>query len=640
MKTARKDAAAHLPRWQRGFVAVLVLAGIACGASAQAPLNVPMRIDVDATQVARRLVHSHLQIPVSGTSVTVSHPLWNPGDHAPFQHVGQLASLVFHAGNRLAPWRRDLVDANAFHVEVPPGATSIEADFDFVLPVPGDALADSSEHVFILRWNLYLLYIAGAHSRATPIEAAVTLPPGWQYATALPGEELAQNSVRFAQTSLETLIDSPLLSGDCMRKIALTPDQSRPQEMDVAAESEADLPPLQEVVRNYGSLVAQARLMFGAEHFRSYHFLVAASNFVTPGAGFEHLESSDTRLPNNFFHEPLVLLAAGDLLPHEYAHSWNGKFRFPADLYPDDYQAPEKTDLLWVYESLTDYLGNILVARSGLRSNADALEFWAAAAAKVEHETGRTWRSMQDTADSVPVTMTELFLSAPGWDSWLRALDYYEEGALVWLEANAIIVQVTHGQRSLDDFLRLFYGRNAAAQTPRTYTEEDVLSALQAIAPYDWRGFFGARLNSHSDQAPLGGLERSGWRLIYSARPNSFLNARQRNGLGATLYSAGIAVSTDGTIIDVLRSGPADRVGIVPGMKVTQVDGEEWSPARLVAAIARARTEAERIRLQTKFAGATHEFSLPYDGGARYPHLERLKDRPDLLTPAFAPRHD
>jgi predicted metalloprotease with PDZ domain len=639
VNTADGSASPPRPRSLARF-GLTLLAGLSCGVSAQPAQLVPMRIDVDATQVTRRLIHSHLQIPVSGANVTLSYPLWNPGDHAPFQHVGQIGGLVFHAGDRVLQWRRDLVDADAFHVDVPPEATTIEADFDFVLPVPGDALADSSEHMLILRWNLYVLYVAGAQARATPIEAAVTLPKGWQFATALPVERQAQNSVRFDKASLETLIDSPLLCGEFMRRFALTQGQTRAQEMDVAAESEGDLPSIQEVVPKYRSLVVQARSMFGAEHFRSYHFLVAASNFVTPGAGFEHLESSDTRLPGNFFREPLVMLAAGDLLPHEYAHSWNGKFRHPADLYPADYQAPEKTDLLWVYESLTDYLGNILVTRSGLRSNADSLEYWAAVAAKVEHETGRTWRSMQDTADSVPVTMTELFLSPPGWDSWLRALDYYDEGALVWLEANAIIAQVTRGQRSLDDFLRLFYGRDDGPRTRSTYTEQDVLSALQEIAPYDWSSFFRTRLNSLSERAPLGGLERSGWRLIYDAQPNSFLNAARRNGLGGTMYSVGIAIGTDGAISDVLRGGPADMAGFVPGMKVSMVNGEEWTPTRLVAAIAETRRGAGPIRLQTRFAGVTHELALPYRGGARYPHLERLTELPDLLTPLFAPLRD
>jgi predicted metalloprotease with PDZ domain len=616
---------------------LLALIGAADPVTAQASSQVPMSVDIDATQVARRLIHAHVRIPVTGTRMTVSYPRWNPGDHAPFQHVGQLADLEFRAADSALTWRRDLADADVFHVEVPAGAKTLEADFEFVLPAPGDPLADASQHLLILRWNLYLLYIAGPGSREMPVVASVRLPQAWEFATALPVAAMAGDTVRFQQASLETLIDSPLLCGRMLRRFSLPSADGIAHELDVAAEKAADLPTEQQVLQTYGTLVGETVRLFGAGHYRSYHFLVAVSDFVSPGAGFEHLESSDTRLPGGFFHDPGLLLSAGDIIPHEFAHSWNGKYRRPADLYPIDYQAPEKTDLLWVYESLTDYVGVILASRIGDRSQVDAREYWAAVAAKVEHETGRTWRNMQDTADSVPLTMIELFLSPPGWNSWLRVLDYYDEGALIWLEVNSIIVEQTQGQGSLDDFLRAFYGASDGDLRVRTYDEQDVFEALGAIAPYDWSAFFHARLTSHAAQAPLGGLERSGWRLVYDAQPNSFLQAARRNGLGSTLYSAGIAVGTDGTIGDVLRGGPGDAAGLVPGMKITRVNGKAWTPLRLVAAIAASPRQTDPIRVQTEIAGVTEEFLLPYHGGLRYPHLQRMSDHPDLLTPLFEP---
>ena len=593
-----------------------------------------MRIDVDATQVGRRLIHSHLEIPVESGPVTVSYPLWSPGDHAPFQHVGQIADLQFRAAGQVLKWRRDLVDVDAFHLEVPRGVRSIEADFDFLLPVPGDALADSSARLLMLRWSLYTLYVAGRPMRNIPVNASVKLPEGWKFSTALPVQEMNGNEVQFQQASLETIIDSPVLSGEFMRKIPLLPTEPHVHEMDVAAESEADLPEASAIAAKYGRLVVQARRMLGPEHFRGYHFLIAASDFTSPGEGFEHGESSDDRVHGNFFHDASHKDVMEDLLAHEYAHSWNGKYRRPADLYPVDYQTPEKTDLLWVYESLTDFLGITLASRSDFCTEAAQREYWAAIAAKVDHETGRTWRNMQDTADSVPLTMEELFLGPPGWDSWLRMLDYYEEGALIWLEVDTIIEAQTQGKRSIDDFLQAFYSGDGGVATVRTYTEADVLAALQQVAPYDWKSFFEERLNSHAPHAPLGGLERSGWKLVYNAQPNTFLQSARPNGLGGMMFSVGMAIGSDGTINDVLRGGPADGVGMVPGMKILQIDGEGWSAAAFLHAIAKAGADDARepIHLQARFADVTREFAVNYHGGLRYPHLQRIEAVQDRLT--------
>ena len=601
-----------------------------------------MRIDVDATEVRRRLVRAHVEIPVTAGPVTISYPLWSPADHAPFQHVGQIGSLVFRAEGKVVAWRRDLVDAGAFHLVVPRGATRLEADFEFLLPAPGEALADSSQRVFILRWNLYTLYVAGRPVSGIPVEATATLPKGWRSSTALPvestdGRAADGETVHYKRASLETVVDSPVLSGQYLRTIDLTPGSPVLHEMDVVAETEAELPSEGEIRAKYGRLMVQAQRLFGAEPYRGYKFLITASDYATPGGGFEHSESSDTRVPEIFFHDESRKGRMEDLLAHEYAHSWNGKYRRPADGYPVDYQQPEKTDLLWVYESLTDYLGVVLASRSGFTADADAREYWATIAAKVDHETGRTWRNMQDTADSVPLTMDELFFAPPGWDSWLRMMDYYDEGALLWLEANEIIVQQTGGKRSLDDFLRAFFGGQNGSPRVKTYTAEEVWATLNGVAPYDWKGFFAERLNSHAPHAPMGGLERSGWRLVYTAQPNSFLSAARKSGLGATMNSIGLAIGGDGTVTDVLRGGAGERAGLVPGMKVLQVNGQAFSAAGLLAAIAGTSQAAMPIRLRTEMAGVTEEKAVTYEGGLRNPHLERIEGEPDRLTTLFAP---
>ncbi len=598
--------------------------------AAQAQSLQAIKLHVDATQVARRLIHSHVEVPVAGRNVTLYYPLWNPGDHAPIQGVGQIGSLTFRAGNQILTWRRDLVNLNAFHVSVPKSAKTIDADFDYFLPAPGDAFADSSQHLLILRWNLYVLYPAGHPVRNIQVKAAATLPTGWSFGTALPVAATNGNNIQFKEASLETVVDSPVLTGAFMRTIHLTRDSMPAQKMDVAAESMKDLPSEESVSESYGKLVQQALLLFGSKHYRSYDFLVALSDYTTPGAGFEHSESSDNRMPADYFRRTPF-----DVIPHEFVHSWNGKYRRPADLYPDDYQQAERTDLLWVYESLTDYLGIVLTSRSGFWTDDYARERWAAIAARVDHETGRMWRNMQDTADSVPLTMNELFFSNPGWSSWLRMLDYYDEGALLWLEVDEIIVERTHGQRSLKDFLQAFYGghspENSAPQV-KTYTKEDVFRALQKIAPYNWKSFFDTRLTSLSQHAPMGGLEKSGWRVVYNATPNAVTQT--------LMYSLGLSADSEGKIVDVERGGPCDGAGIVPGMSIVAVNGETWDAKKLLSAVIASKTNSEPIRLKTQLAGAFQEFSLDYHGGVLYPHLERVDGRPDTLTSIMHPITD
>ena len=589
-----------------------------------------MKLDVDATQVARRLIHSHIEVPVTGRNVTLYYPLWNPGDHAPIQGVGQIGSLNFHAGDQILAWRRDLVDVNSFHVTVPRWAKSIEADFDYFLPAPGEAFADSSQHLLMLRWNLYVLYLAGQPVRNIRVRATATLPSGWRFSTALPSAAVDQDRIAFKEASLETVVDSPVLTGEFMRAIQLTADSAPAKEVDVAAESMEGLPSAESVSESFGELVHQAQLLFNSEHYRSYHFLIALSDYTTPGGGFEHSESSDNRMPANYFQR-----IPFDIIPHELVHSWNGKYRRPIDLYPSDYQQAEKTDLLWVYESLTDYLGIVLTARSGFWTDDYARERWAALAARVDHETGRTWRNMQDTADSVPLTMNELFFSNPGWSSWLRMLDYYDEGALPWLEVDEIIAERTHGQRSLKDFVQAFYGgpspKNNAPQV-KTYTKEDVFEALQKVAPYAWKNFFETRLTSLSPHAPMGGLEKSGWRLVYSETPNAVTQT--------LMYSLGLSADSEGKIVDVERGGPCDHAGIVPGMSIVSVNGEAWDAKKLLSAVIASKTSSEPIRLRTQMAGVFKDFSLPYHGGVLYPHLERVDGRPDTLTSIMHPITD
>ena len=590
-------------------------------------LGRPLIIEVDASHFASRVIRSHLEIPVSAASITLSYPLWSPGDHAPFQTVGRLGSLNFHAGGHLLLWRRDLVAMQAFHLELPSGTRTVQADFDFLLPLPGEGLADSSANMLMLRWNLYTLYVAGQPVQEQRVRTAVRLPAGWQFATALPGSNRQGDRVTFADTSLETLVDSPVLTGRYLRTIDLTPGSTILHEMDVAAESSAALPSAQEVRTRFGPVISEAKQLFGTEHYRSYRFLIAASDYTGPGSGFEHQESSDNRVPANYFQDG-EHRGIDELLVHEYVHSWNGKSLRPLDLYPSDYQKPERTDLLWVYEGLTNYYAPVLVARSGLSSTTDAREQWAERAAKVENETGRTWRNLQDTIDAVPVTMDELFSAPPGWDSWLRGMDYYDEGPFIWLEVDDIIRRQTANRRTLDDFTRLFLGGVPGYAPVRTYTAAAVYAALNKVAPYNWSAFFKQVLQSHSSEPPFRGLEAEGWRLVLTTAPN----AVKPLPMADLMNSIGLSVAEDGTIRDVKRGGPADTAGLFPGAKLTAVGAQSWSSAELVSAIVAASRDKELIPLVAEYDGVKTTYRVQYEGGLRSPHLERVPDRPDWLS--------
>lgn len=603
-----------------GVLSAFLLTCPAWGASLQ--------LDVDASQVARRILRAHETIPVTGTHVVLYYPKWSPGDHAPLNRVTQLTDLVITANGQLIPWRRNLLDAFTFEVDVPQGTASIDADFAIRLPAPGQPLGGASAGIVRLRWDLALLYPAGVPVQRQLVDATLTLPVGWNMATSAPVLRRADQKIAFRTSSLDALIDAPVLAGLTMATFDLTPGSATAHSMVVAAESPGDLPAAGQLA-NYTRLVAEAKAMFHAEHFTNYQFLVAAGNYTGPGAGFEHGESNDTGVPADFFHPKDPVSGASELLPHEYAHSWSGKYRRPAGLVLPDYQQPAKTDLLWVYEGVTAHLGYVLASRSGFWNAEQAREYWAVIAARTAKATGRTWRNLQDTADAVPVTMPAMFTDYD-WSSWVRGLDYYEEGALIWLEAGAIIHDQTGGKRGLDDFLADFYGGPGGQATVSTYTAQDVFDALGRIAPYDWAGFFNTRLTSLAPTPPLDGLTRSGWRLVYDATPNVFIRS------GFMLDTIGLQAGGDGVISDVDRNGAPYAAGIVPGMKIVKVNGKDWSAGDVKKLLAAARP-GDQLDLSTAYAGVTQVFHIPAGTGLRYPHLQRIAETPDLLTAYLAP---
>lgn len=608
-----------------------ILAGGSKKLAAQAPPS-PVKLFVDATQVPTRdLFHARLEIPVEPGPIELYYPEWIPGEHTPTGPIEDLMGLKFTANGERLPWRRDLVDMFAFHLTIPAGAHELVAELDYVSTAPPSGFssgASATPHLAVLNWNQVLLYPAGYNFREIPYDASLELPPGWQFHTALPlgpAMNTPRNTVSFATAPLNTLIDSPVQMGQYTRVIPLSSDPS--QELDIAADEPEDLAMSADMVRDYKQLIAEAGAMFGSRHYRDYHFLLTLSDYVAH-FGLEHHESSDDRSGARLLVDSAEAAANFDLLSHEFTHSWNGKYRRPAGLVDKDYQDPMRDNLLWVYEGLTQYLGQVLAARSGLCAPANCKENLAYVAARLDHVSGRQWRPLQDAADSAPY----LYAADSEWENYRRGTDFYDEGALVWLEVDTRIRQLTRDQKSIDDFTRLFEGGPGGEPALKPYTFDDVISALNQVAPYDWAALLRARLNAVGGGAPLGGIEASGWRLVYNSQPNAQQQAIETVDRRVDLTcSLGMTVGERGVIRDFVVGMPAYAAGLAPGMRILAVNGQRWSARAIKGAIRSSAHDSAPITVAAKDDDITQTFQIDYHDGLRFPHLERIPGTPDLL---------
>lgn len=596
----------------------------------------PITLDVDATEAARGLLHARLRIPASPGPLTLFYPKWIPGEHMPSGPINNVTGLEFSANGKPLDWHRDDTDMFTFHLTVPAGADAVEVALDFLPAVGGggySAGVSSTAKLLDLSWNQLLLYPRIDAPLNIPFVATLKLPAGWQFGTALPVAGVSANEIQFSAAPLGTLIDSPVIAGEYFRAVKLASVAGVPHFLDIVADSAADLEIRPEDVRHFSRLVAEANALFGAHHYRDYHFLLTLSDRVSH-FGLEHHESSDDRQDENYLTDPAVLPAFPDLLAHEMTHSWNGKYRRPAGLATPDYQQPMRDDLLWVYEGLTDYLGKVLAARAGLQTNADFRETFALTAAALDHRAGRDWRSLADTA-----VAAQLLYAAPGDDvSRRRSVDFYPEGDLIWLEADVRIRQQTHGQKSLDDFCKVFYGAPSGPPKVVPYSYQDVVNALNNVAPGDWNGFFQQRIFDIAPRAPLGGIENGGWRLAYTNEVPPLLKAREsRRKFTDLSYSLGLNLGADGGINDVLPGTPADAAGIGAGMKLVAVNERAWTSDVLRNAVKTATTNRAPIELLVENDEYYKTFRLDYHGGEKYPVLERDASKPDLLDAIIQP---
>jgi predicted metalloprotease with PDZ domain len=588
-------------------------------------------IAVDATAAPRKIFHASLKIPASPGDLTLYYPKWIPGEHAPDGPVIDLAGLKFGAGGKILKWRRDLVDGFTIHVEVPAGISEISAELDFLSPAifEGGFSAGSSatDKLAVVSWNQVLLYPKGWQSDDINYSASLKLPDGWKFGTPLPVASHSGNEIKFATVSLTTLVDSPVITGEFLKVVPLAQDPVT--EMDIAADSAAALEAPAEVWDHYKHLVEQAQRLFGAHHYRDYHFLYTLSDHVAH-FGLEHHESDDSRVDERALVDDASRKLSASLLPHEYVHSWNGKYRRPADLVTPDYEQPMQDDLLWVYEGLTNYLGFVLTARSGLLTEEQDRDDLAITADMLDHHTpGRLWRNLQDTADAAP----QLYFAPRAWQSWRRGTDFYDEGTLSWLWADVIIRQQTKGAKSLDDFCELFHGAPSTGPMVKPYSFDDVVSALNQIAPYDWRGFWTERLTNHGPGAPLGGVEGSGWKVVYDEIPSEMLtgSASMNHTVPAAL-AFGLLLNEDGTISDITEGLPAAKAGIGPGMKLVAVNGRRFSPEILRDAVKATKNGNAPLDLLVENTDYYKTYKIDYHGGEKYPHLVRDNSKPDLLS--------
>jgi predicted metalloprotease with PDZ domain len=600
----------------------------------------PITIALDASEAPRKILHARLHIPASPGPLTLLYPKWIPGEHGPTGPITDLAGLKISAGGKEVPWRRDDVEMCAFHLEVPAGANALDVSLDFLLPAGTEgfsAAASSTANLAVLSWNQVLLYPEGYASNDLTYVASLHLPYGWKYGTALPLETTATTRgfviQVFKPVSLTTLVDSPVIAGLHFRTIKLTDSTAPSFQIDMVSDSEAALEMSPDQRANYAQLVVEANTLFGAHHYEHYHFLYTLSDYVAH-FGLEHHESSDDRVAERTLLDEPLRKASADLLPHEFVHSWNGKYRRPAGLATPDYEQPMKGELLWVYEGLTEYLGSILAARSGLRTPEDQREHLAGIAAYLDRYPGRTWRPLADTA----VAAQLLYNASNAWFSWRRGVDYYDEGELIWLEADTIIREQTKGARSLDDFCRRFHGAPSTAPMVKPYTFDDVVNTMNEVTPYDWRTFFNTRLNSTAPHAPLAGITNGGWQLVFTDVQSDYQKAIETANKTVDMsYSLGIKVNEEGAIGDVVPGTPAYAAELGPGMKIMGVNGSAFTLDALHEAVRAAKGSSKTIDLLLLNAGSLKSCQIAYHDGERFPHLEKNSARPDLLQQIIKP---
>ncbi len=628
-----------MKRWSLLLGAILLVASGSCfgRTDAQGPAGA-VALTVRLPNPQQKILYVHEVMPVRPGPLTLYYPKWIPGDHAPDGPIDAMMGLEITAGGKRLAWSRDPVDMFAFHLTVPEGVDRIDIRFQF------PSRHRVTPHLMGLEWNVAALYQAGYPTKEQSFKPTLVIPAGWRYASALATEERSGGRITFKPVPFNTLVDSPVIAGKYFREIDLTPAGSPVRRvLDMVGDNAAALHISRPQIADFRRLVEQAQALFRSHHYGDYHLLLTLSDHVSKG-GLEHHQSSDDRARSGakMFADPAHFMLDASLLPHEYTHSWNGKFMRPAELWQPDFERPEHTRMVWVYEGLTTYLGDVLTARSGLWSPETWRQVVAYRAAVMAHQTGRAWRPLIDTTTAAQL----LYGSPSAWSNWRRQTDFYREGQLLWLAVDMKIRTLSHDRRSIDDFARRFFGVDNGSFTTHTYTFPDVVGALNAVQPYDWTSFLDQWLDGVGQQVPLlSGINASGWRLVYSDQPSRYQQALENVGEGElsrqgvdAMFSVGLFLDHQGKVEDVLWNGPSFKAGLAPGMKLVAINGHAYSSGVLRSEIARAHESKKPLRITAKSDGITADYSVHYDGGLKYPHLVRVPGTTDYLRQILAPK--
>jgi predicted metalloprotease with PDZ domain len=611
-----------------------LFASAACTAAAPSDPG-PVALAVSLPDPGQKVLYVHEVVPVDPGELTLYYPKWIPGDHSPDGPIGDIMGLEFSGNGRRIAWQRDELDRFTFHVEVPAGVHQLDISFQF----------PSSDRVtgnlIDLTWDQVALYRAGFPTREQMFRPSLVVPSDWNYGTALQTDRREGKRIDFKPVPFNTLVDSPVIAGRYFREIDLTPKGSSVRRyLDMVGDDAAAIAITDRQSADFHHLIEQAQALFRSHHYGSYHLLLILSDHTAKG-GLEHHQSSDdkARSGSKMFADPEHFMLDASLLPHEYTHSWNGKFMRPAGLWQPDFERPERTRLLWVYEGLTVYLGDVLTARSGLWSPRVWREVVAYRAAQMTHRTGRAWRPLADTAVAVD------YGAPDAWANWRRQNDFYPEGELLWLAVDRKVRALSRGRRSIEDFARAFLGVDNGSFVTHTYDFDDVVAALNKVQPYDWATFLHTWVDGTGDQVPLmSGIEASGWKLAYTDKPSAYESALESVGMGELegqginqMFSIGMFVSNSGKVVDVLWKGPAFKAGLAPGMTLVSIDGHAFSAQVLSDAIVAARRTGKALEIRARSDGALNVYEVDYTGGLKYPHLVRLPGTTDGLKRILAP---
>ncbi len=595
-------------------------------------------LDMDATDIDRRIVSVRQTIPVAGPGpLVLLYPQWIPGNHGPVGPVDDIADLRITAGGQPLRWVRNTVRTNAFQIEVPAGVTAVDVSFKWLTPIEGaQGRVVITDEMLNIQWEKAILYPAGYWSRQIRVQPTLRLPAGWQYGAALDTVSFQNGVAVFAPITLEHLADSPVFAGAHYRQIDLDPGGRSPVRLNIVADDPDMLAATDDHIERHRELVRQADRLYGARHFNHYDFLLAVTDGLG-GIGLEHHRSSENSVDPGYFTDWATKLGDRDLLAHEYTHSWNGKYRRPADQNVANYNVPLQDSLLWVYEGQTQFWGKVLAARSGLHTKQQALDALALDAATYDRMVGREWRALQDTTNDPIITQR-----APiGWRNWQRSEDYYVEGQLIWLDADTLIREKTGGRKGLDDFARAFFGVNDGAYGENPYTFDDVVRTLNGVVENDWAGFLRSRLDGHGPGAPLDGLARGGYRLVYTDTPSDYQKTLYAElGRNDFTWSLGIVTSATSAISRVQWGSPAFDAGLAVGMQLVAVNGDAASATVLARAVTAAKDSAAPISLIIKDGDHYRTVEIDWHDGLKYPHLERIPGTPDRLGDLFSPRRN